>query len=191
MLEIESRKLGRALLDRNASMYVRTAALVTNLAVHYKRSPENALVWVTSLDRGKPVANAAVRISDCRGKPLWQGSTDTQGIARVPGPLASPGEDCGEDRPGHFVSARARDAKGREDLSFAWSGWSQGIEPWRFEVPTLGSEDNQIAAHTVFDRMLLRAGETVSMKHFVRSTSSKGLSRPADDRLPRQIKIVH
>jgi hypothetical protein len=39
--------------------------------------------------------------------------------------------------------------------------------------------------------MLLRAGETVSMKHFVRSTSSKGLSRPADDRLPRQIKIVH
>ena len=191
VLEIESRKLGRALLDRNASMYVRTAALVTNLAVHYKRSPENALVWVTSLDRGKAVAGAAVKISDCHGKPLWQGSTDTQGIARVPGPLAAPDEDCGEDRPGHFVSARARDAKGREDMSFAWSGWSQGIEPWRFDVPTLGSDDNQIAAHTVFDRTLLRAGETVSMKHYVRSTSSTGLSRPADDRLPRQMKIVH
>nr|HPU53666.1 MG2 domain-containing protein [Burkholderiaceae bacterium] len=112
-------------------------------------------------------------------------------IARVPGPLAAPGEDCGEDRPGHFVSARARDARGREDLSFTWSGWSQGIEPWRFEVPTLASDDNQIAAHTVFDRMLLRAGETVSMKHFVRGTSSRGLSRPADDRLPRRMKIVH
>lgn len=191
VLEIESRKLGKALLDRNASLYVRTAALVTNLAVHYKRSAENGLVWVTSLDRGRPVVGAAVRISDCQGKPLWQGTTDAQGIARVARALAAPGENCGEDRPGHFVSARARDAQGREDLSFAWSGWSQGIEPWRFEVPTLGSDDNQVAAHTVFDRMLLRAGETVSMKHFVRSTSSKGLSRPADERLPRQLKIVH
>jgi uncharacterized protein YfaS (alpha-2-macroglobulin family) len=191
VLEIESRKLGRALLDRDANLYVRTAALVTNLAVHYKRSAENALVWVTRLDRGKPVAGADVRISDCRGQPLWRGTTDAQGIARVPGPLAAPAEDCGDDRPGHFVSARARDAQGRQDLSFAWSGWSQGIEPWRFDVPVLYTNDDRVAAHTVFDRVLVRAGETVSMKHFVRATTSSGLARPPDAILPTQMKIVH
>lgn len=191
VLEVESRKLGQALLERDANFYVRTAALVTNLAVHYKRSAENALVWVTSLDRGKPVAGADVRISDCRGKPLWRGTTDASGIARVPGPLAAPADDCGASRPGHFVSARARDAKGRTDLSFAWSGWNQGIEPWRFEAPTTSSADPQAAAHTVFDRVLLRAGETISMKHFVRSTSSRGLARVADARLPDRLKIVH
>ncbi len=191
VLEIESRKLGRALLERNANLYVRSAALVTNLAVHYKRSTENALVWVTSLDRGKPVRGAAIRISDCQGKKLWEGATDANGIARVEAALPAPGEDCGEDRPGHFVSARAKDAQGRDDLSFVWSGWSQGIEPWRFEVPTSGSEDDRIAAHTVFDRTLLRAGETVSMKHYVRATTSKGLVRPADNRLPPRAKIVH
>ena len=32
-----------------------TAALVTNLAVHFKLGRENALAWVTSLDKGKVV----------------------------------------------------------------------------------------------------------------------------------------
>ena len=39
-------------------------------------------------------------------------------------------------------------------------------------------------AHTVFDRTLLRAGETVSMKHFVRDEVAAGLALPAPDTLP-------
>ena len=72
VLEIASRQLGSSLLDERygpqRTMYVRTSALVTNLGVHFKRSPEGALVWVTTLDHGKPVAGAAVRVSNCTGK---------------------------------------------------------------------------------------------------------------------------
>jgi hypothetical protein len=69
--------LGAALLDERygaqRKMYVRTAALVTNLAVHFKLGRERAMAWVTSLDKGKPVAGAQVQVSDCAGKPVAQG----------------------------------------------------------------------------------------------------------------------
>ena len=75
VVEVESAKLGQALLDRNAPMYVRTSVLVTNLGVHFKTSANNSLVWVTTLDKGKPVEGAQVQISDCLGEPVWSGRT--------------------------------------------------------------------------------------------------------------------
>ncbi len=48
-------------------MFVRTSALVTNLAVHAKLGKENSAVWVTSLDRGQPVAGAQVQIPTAPG----------------------------------------------------------------------------------------------------------------------------
>jgi hypothetical protein len=84
VVEIESPKLGAALLDRQAPMYVRTSVLVTNLGVHFKWGAVNSAVWVTTLDKARPVANAQVQISDCRAKRVWTGKTDEQGLARVP-----------------------------------------------------------------------------------------------------------
>ena len=83
VVEIESPRLGQALLDRAAPMYVRTGVLVTNLAVHFKWAPVNSGAWVTTLDKGKPVAGAAVQVSDCRGVKVWSGQTDAQGFARI------------------------------------------------------------------------------------------------------------
>ena len=63
MVEIASQKLGASLLDdrhgEGRTMYVRTSALVTNLGVHFKLGRENAMAWVTTLDKGQPVAGAA------------------------------------------------------------------------------------------------------------------------------------
>ena len=74
VLEVASPVLGASLLapehGAGRTMYVRTSALVTNLAVHFKLGRENALAWVTTLDRGQPVAGAAVQVSDCNGKLL-------------------------------------------------------------------------------------------------------------------------
>jgi uncharacterized protein YfaS (alpha-2-macroglobulin family) len=65
-------------------MYVRTSALVTNLGVHFKLGRENALAWVTTLDKGQarwPMPQ--VRVSDCRGKELATATTNAQGIATL------------------------------------------------------------------------------------------------------------
>ena len=63
-------------------MFVRNAVLATNLGVHVKIGRENALVWVTSLDRGAPVAGAEVAVNDCRGRRLWASKTDANSIAK-------------------------------------------------------------------------------------------------------------
>ncbi|KNZ33312.1 MAG: hypothetical protein AD742_06870 [Methylibium sp. NZG] len=204
VVEIESRRLGEALLDPKAPMFVRTGVLVTNLGVHFKRGRENALVWVTTLDRARPVEGADVAISDCQGQRLWAGRTDAQGLARVPQALAQR-DDCGnrggsgegEEGDGTssdgalFVSARKADANGVLDTAFVFGGWQKGIEPWRFNVPTSSSAEPDARAHTVFDRSLLRAGETLSMKHFIRAETSVGLALLKPDDLPTQLKLVH
>lgn len=195
VLEIASPVLGQSLLDARhggqRTMYVRTSALVTNLAVHFKLGRENALAWVTTLDKGQPVAGAAVRVSDCNGKEVATAVTDSQGIAPLQGLSARPPRCAGEEnyRTAWFVSARARDAKGVEDLAFTFSDWHRGIEPWRFNVPASSEPLPDRRYHAILDRPLLRAGETVAMKHLVRTETRAGFGLP--DKTPNELVVTH
>ena len=202
IVELESTILGKSLLGSPKPMYVPTAALVTNLSVHFKWGRESSLVWVTALDTGEPVKGAMVTVRDCQEKVLWQGKTDANGIARIESPLPSSGElpHCdyrtdGYDYPqmgaleslrgGLFVMAQTS-----EDMAFVHSSWDNGIEPWRFNVPE-ESYSGPFIAHTLFDRTLLRAGETVHMKHFFRQHTTKGFSVVPKPQLPEFVSIEH
>ncbi len=199
VLEISSKRLGQALLDARhgpeRAMVVRSAALVTNLAVHFKLGREDALAWVTTLDKGKPVAGAQVRVSDCRGRLVASGRTGADGAVRLSGippeaPACSADADDGDEvQQAYFVSARARDAAGVDDLAFTFSDWNRGIESWRFNLPTSREATPDQRAHTVFDRTLLRAGETVSMKHLLRVETKAGLALPTQ--WPARLRITH
>ncbi|BCL75200.1 alpha-2-macroglobulin [Jeongeupia sp. HS-3] len=190
VVEIESRLLGKALLGGSKPMYVRTAVLVTNLAVHFKQGRDTAAVWVTTLDRGQPVPQAEVSVYDCKGVARWHGKTGANGVAAIPQALTEP--ECGNaPLSGFFVTARKVDGKGRTDVSFVRSSWNRGIESWRFPVPTNTSARPSVQAHSVLDRMLFRAGETVSMKHYLRVESSQGFALPKQAQLPDQLRIVH
>ncbi|WP_410498831.1 alpha-2-macroglobulin family protein [Chitinibacter sp. S2-10] len=190
VLEVSSQLLGKALLGENKPMYVRSAALVTNMAVHLKQSSENTAVWVTTLDKARPVPNAAIHIYDCSGKSLWSGQANAQGMVLI-NQAFNAGECHGGQLDGLFVTARGKDANGNDDVSFVRSGWNRGIESWRFPYPTYYDETSNITAHSVMDRTLLRAGETVSMKHFLRLKGSKGLALLTSGQLPQQVRIVH
>ena len=200
VVEIASQKLGASLLDERygngRTMFVRTSALVTNLGVHFKLGRENALAWVTTLDKGMPVAGATVRVSDCRGREVATGKTDELGVAKLDGvsPQAPSCDLEGAYSQAYFVSARAQqpsgDGKGMvEDLAFTWSDWNKGIEPWRFNLPTSQQPNPDERAHTILDRSLFRAGETVSMKHLLRVETSKGFGLPATQ--PQTLVVTH
>ncbi|CAH0355648.1 alpha-2-macroglobulin [Aquabacterium sp. CECT 9606] len=199
VVEVESAKLGQALLDRDAPMFVRTSVLVTNLGVHFKTSTNNSLVWVTTLDKGKPVEAAQVQISDCQGQVVWSGRTDKLGLAMVKKELprltweyCQSGASRNENETGYFVSARKTDAHGRADMAFVWSTWNQGIEPWRFHVNTSWSDvPSPSIYHSVLDRTLLRAGQTVSMQHHARLEKLTGLGLVDPRELPPTLTIVH
>ena len=195
VVEIASPLLGASLLDARhgaaRTMVVRTSALVTNLGVHFKLGRENALAWVTTLDKGQSVEGARVRVSDCNGRELASGTTDAQGVARFEGlssdpPLCSGQGDGGD---AYFISARHQGSDGVPDMAFTWSDWQRGIEPWRFNVPTSNDVRPDERAHTIFDRTLLRAGETVSMKHLLRTETRGGFGLPAQE--PDSLVITH
>jgi uncharacterized protein YfaS (alpha-2-macroglobulin family) len=201
IVELESAILGQALLDPPRPMYVPTAVLVTNLSVHFKWGRESSLVWVTTLDQGEPVKDALVTVRDCQERVLGEGRTDAEGILRILSPLPSREElpHCDHRVDSHdYSQAQALHLQGglfvvaqtHEDMAFAHSSWDQGIEPWRFQLPY---EDYRgpVFAHTILDRTLLRAGQTVHMKHLLRQRSTKGFSLVPEGRRPDWVSLQH
>jgi len=206
VVELESRRLGQDLLDTDAPMFVPTVALVTDLAVHFKKGNQNSLVWVTELESAKPVPDATIAIADCNGKELWHGTSDARGIAMVSGVAAlntlpkcdrpsdeHPDPDSFSEQmtPISELSSRVIvTARKGADFSFVHSSWQQGIEAWRFHLPSEDQSPN-FAAHTVLDRPLFRAGETVHMKHFIRAKTLDGFFIPGADAMPNALSIRH
>lgn len=194
VLEIESPLLGASLLDSNQPMYVRTGVLLTNLSLHVKQGQDDLLVWVTTLADARSVAGAEVNVLDCRGRLLAQGRTDAEGVwhhlASVDATQYCP--ETGLN--GLFVSARIPAdhplAHGAADYAFVLSGWDRGIETWRFNVPTSSESQPELFTHTVFDRSLFRAGEKVSMKHYLREALRDGFGIP-ENRRPDRLVIEH
>jgi hypothetical protein len=175
VVELASPALGRVLLGRAATRYVNAAALVTDMVVHFKWGRAGSLAWVTSLDKGKPVPGASIRITDsCSGRQLARGTTDRQGRLMVPAGLPAPStrsncRNLGEESPPLMVSAR----KGG-DFSFTLTNWGEGIRPYDFDLPYGWSEQTPIF-HSILDRTLLRGGETIHMKHVYRAPIPTGL----------------
>ncbi|MEX0957977.1 MAG: MG2 domain-containing protein [Burkholderiales bacterium] len=189
VVELASPRLGASLLGkRNRPFYVQTSALVTNLAVHFKWGRESSLVWVTALDTGRPVGKAKIAVQDCAGRVYFRGETDGLGRARIGDALPErerlPPCLASWDRQ-LVASARVDD-----DLGLVFSDWNEGISRWRFNLRAPNRFGPYIVA-TVFDRTLLRAGETVSMKHYYRQHGASGFSHVPADQLPGTAVIRH
>lgn len=195
VVEMQSPKLGTALLD-GPPMYVSTAALVTNLAVHLKKGRESSAVWVTTLDRAKPVSGAEVSLLSVNGTVLATGKTDALGIWRtgeVKYPCAwNSAERYEHDEYGSSCEVYAF-AKSGDDFSFVSSQWTRGIEEYRFNLSSeyLDANWGPVTAHAVLDRSLIQAGETLHFKTYLREYTEKGFRPFSVKRLPKRIQIVH
>ncbi len=193
VVEIASPELGAALLGRKATRYVATAALVTDMAVHFKWGREGSLAWVTSLASGQPVAGAEIRVTDsCTGRLLARGTADKAGRLAFPSGLPQPEtySNCEKDAgpansEGHALMVSARSG---DDFSFTLTDWGDGIRPYDFDLPYGWSEKGDIL-HTVFDRALVKAGETVHMKHVLRRPVGLGFRTP--QAMAGKLRLVH
>lgn len=192
VVELASPRLGAALFGTPHPYYARSAALVTNLAVHFKHGRESSLAWVTRLDNAAPVPRASIDVQDCRGRSYWKGSTDASGIARIAAGLPATDQlpQCNKDgRNAYFVVARAGNGADA-DMAFAFSDWDSGIAPWRYNLPA-GDYAGPYVSHAVFDRTLVRAGDTVAMKIFVRRQTGQGFAPVARDALEDTLSVRH
>ena len=179
IVELASPRLGTELHGQtDKPYYVATSALVTNMAVHLKLGRESSLVWVTRLSDGSPVANARVSVRTCNATQVFEGRTSADGVAEIAKTLPRTRE-----WPPCPMIAFAQDG---DDLSFTLSSWREGIEPWNFGMNTGYWQTRPVTIHTIFDRTLFRAGETVSMKHVARVPGRPGLPHAGGERAAAQ-----
>lgn len=142
---------------------------VTNLNISTRSSGPGgsgaSIIWVTALDTGLPVAGASVDVLGCDGKPVAQGDTDARGIFTVEQSVPAP--DCAQNntsansllvvvRQGKDLAVLVDDSSRR----YAYSRGPQGA------ASTL--------SHTILDRTLFKAGDTVYMQHLTRKATPAG-----------------
>ena len=203
--EIESRYLGEWISQKPQSAFVHSMSLVTNLGVHVQMGKASGLIWVTDLAKGQPVANASVSVWDCvNSKQLWTGQTNAQGTVKVSKDVFK--EPDYPQNMSNVTSCQNSSwvifAKSGNDRSFALSEWSNGIETWRYNFNSGSYYDEgeyygemkstgDYIGHTIFDRSLLRVGETVHMQHLVRYAKLSGLSAPNKDFSVKKIIVEH
>lgn len=188
LVEMKSPLLGESLLGKGKDFYVRSGALVTNLAVHIKYTQSAAWVWVTDLKTAQVVSGAKVQIYDNAGAVVATQITNANGLSsfKFPKPL----RDWKRNPQGFFYEGFFAVAEKGDDFSFAHSSWDKGIESWRFQIR--GPEtDSPYVGHAILDRTLLRPEEKVSAKIVLRKTSSKGLDLPGVQEWPDHVLLAH
>lgn len=148
---------------------------ITDLGVTFKTSPDNILLWVTSLKTAEPQANLTVELRGADNKVLWTGSTDTNGLATAPGWRKLDVEHSRWSRPEifAFVSSTGGDA-------VVSSNWNDGLEPWRFNINYDYAPQEVTTKISLFsDRGVYRPGEPVYLKGVVRSLKDGAWTLPA------------
>jgi len=151
--------------------YAATLVQVTNLGLTVKDSPTNTLVWVTTLDKGEPVAGAAVELRALDNKIVWSGTTGADGVALAPD--TSGLREKGDSWYPQFVAIAQKGG----DIGYCVSDWSEGMRPWEFGLREGGEDAKPLLRGSAFaDRGVYKLGEEVHVKLILRSDTAKGMT---------------
>jgi len=141
---------------------------LTRIALTFKTSPDSSFIWTSYLKTGRPAANIPVEIRDDGNKVLWSGLTDKAGFADAPGWQKLGITDWARwRRPDLWLFARHPNG-----AAVMNSGWSRGIEPWRFNINYDSyPRPRRYAAALFTERGIYRPGENVNLKGVGRKLS--------------------
>jgi uncharacterized protein YfaS (alpha-2-macroglobulin family) len=150
----------------NAPRPYRVVGQVTDLAVHAKLGATSGLVWVTSLQSGASVPGAEITLWDRAGTQKWTGTTDGDGLAKVPGlsTLIVDKDESPWSTPWAMVSAQ-KDG----DVGVTLSNWQGGLWPGAFSLNSAWEGRQPDSLGLVFaDRGIYRPGDEVMLKGLAR-----------------------
>lgn len=125
-----------------------------------KISSDEALVWVTDLHSGAPLANVEVRLLDLEGETLGQANSDADGLARFAIPKQSAFWD-------EYLAVSG--TPGQPGFGVAHSDWNQDVRPWNFDIESDYSSANEYQIYLHTDRPIYRPGQTVYFHGVVRA----------------------
>ncbi len=134
-----------------------------------KLSTEEALAWVTDLHTGEPIAGAEVRLLGQKGNLLAGGTTDAQGLVRIP--------ISGVDSLWDIFGAETG-TPGEAGFGAAINGVLGGLGPWRFDLRYETWKPSPYRAYLYADRPIYRPGQTVRWRLIVRENRDLHYSLP-------------
>ena len=132
--------------------------VVSDIQVTFKMGATDALVWAVDVDGETPLADLPVAVYDGKGTVLTSGTTDEQGLFYADIPAL-------EDPYGIFYAVVSQ--PGQDDFGMALSSWSQGINPWEFNLRG-DIKPPQLKGYLYTDRPIYRPGQTVHFRGVLR-----------------------
>jgi alpha-2-macroglobulin len=144
----------------------RHALVVATANITFKFSQSEGLAWVTDMENGAPIANVPVTFFDEDFNTIATAVTDAEGLARVSIPRLR----------SLYTSIYTVVDTGME-FGFVTSGFSQGIDPWRFEIqPNFQPSPETIYLYT--DRPIYRPGQPVYFRGIYRDQDDANYTAP-------------
>jgi hypothetical protein len=150
--------------------------VVTPMNVTLKTAPDQALVWVTDLQDGQPLADVEVVLYGATGQEVDRGRTDADGLLT----LAVPEQ-------GRWESILAIAYAG-DEIGAAQNQWSDGIAPWFYNLP-VAWEVQEYTGYFYTERRIYRPGQTVYYKGFLRADDDVRYSLPPTD-APVRVMLI-
>lgn len=148
----------------------RMVFLATDVNLTLKHSWDEILVWATDLRTGQPVADLPIDLYDQDTEPLASGRTDRDGIYRA---------KAAEKDSDSALVALSEAADGRI-VAATSAEWTDGIDPWAFNLPYSGYRQAHYAA-LYTDRPIYRTGQTVYYRGVLRTDDDATYALPDVD----------
>jgi len=145
--------------------------VVSDANLTLKVSQNDALVWLTSLSEGKPLANVPVKIYEgVDYQPVGQGRTDSNGLLKIEIPRKNNGQ----------LYAVAGES-GNPDFAYTSDFWGSGVWPGQFGISEGFYRTPQPkVAYLYTERPIYRPGQEVFFKGVVRKDDDLTYSLPED-----------
>ncbi|MGW8250749.1 MAG: MG2 domain-containing protein, partial [Anaerolineales bacterium] len=148
--------------------------VVSDVQVTFKLGATDVLVWTVDLDGITPRAGLPVTVYDGAGTALVSGETDERGLFYSSiSPIRDP----------YTTYYAVISQPGEADFGMALSSWSQGINPWDFNLSG-NVQPPQLKGYFYTDRPLYRPGQTVYFRGVVRQAFNGRYDMPEFSSLP-------
>ncbi|KAA3658961.1 MAG: hypothetical protein DWQ04_23605, partial [Chloroflexi bacterium] len=158
---------------QHSDPHLRASTIVMSTAnVTLKTTATEAMIWVTDLTSGEPLANVPVTFFDTNFQPLFDAMTDADGLVYRDN-LAL--ETRYWETRYYAVAGEA----GSDLFGVAISSWNQGISPYDFGINTdYYLQPNEPTTYVFTDRPMYRPGQPVYFKGIVRLNDDLDYSLP-------------
>ncbi|MDW8327241.1 MAG: Ig-like domain-containing protein [Anaerolineales bacterium] len=130
--------------------------VVSRNVLTLKTGLDEAFIWATDLNSGRPTPNLPLTLYDAGFKRLGEGRTNAQGVLQLSLPK----------RESVWDTIYAVGPEG-EAFTVALSDWSNGLEPWDFNLAA-NYYAQELTAYLYTDRPIYRPGQVVFFKGVLR-----------------------